>query len=306
MAASTLGCKSYWEHVQDSVLSDQQLERRCPLDFGHRKPLSIESSPSPLERLPPEIAFDIFSTLDIQSLFSLRRASKTLMAWVNSIPEYHQIIQHAPSTIRAILSLETASYITLHQLYRGLQSRTCHTCSLPAPYICTLTGERRCLCSPSSPDKRFPMLMEEACGRYGLKPKHLNEVKRFRARPGTYGGCYNGPPETTVALTHLKSSVWLFDPQECIERAVKLHGSQKAQRIYAKKQAPRLIKKWKIQYRYSRLTKVWSPFHLLYSDPHPYNRLFMNIVVAPWIDAGGIARGPPCRHCHSNTHDARH
>ncbi|KAF2229764.1 hypothetical protein EV356DRAFT_416797, partial [Viridothelium virens] len=173
-------------HVQDSVLSNQQLERRCPLDFGHRKPLSIGSSPSPLERLPPEVAFEIFSTLDIQSLFSLRRASRTLMMWVNSIPEYHQIIQHAPSTIQAILSLETASYITLHRLYRGLQSRTCQTCSLPTPYICVLTGQRLCPCSRSSRGKVFPMLMEEACERYGLDPEHLNDVKRFRARPGTY------------------------------------------------------------------------------------------------------------------------
>lgn len=187
MATSTFGRKSYCEHVQDSVLSNQRLERRCPLDFGHRKPLSIESSPSPLERLPPEITLDIFSNLDIQSLFSLRRASKTLMAWVNNIPEYHQIIQQAPSTIRAILSLETASYITLHQLYRSLQSRTCHMCSLPAPYICVLTGERLCPGCPSSPGKMFPMLMEEACERYGLDLEHLNDVKRFRARPGTYG-----------------------------------------------------------------------------------------------------------------------
>ncbi|OCK78573.1 hypothetical protein K432DRAFT_264140, partial [Lepidopterella palustris CBS 459.81] len=170
----------------DYVLSNQQLERRCPLDFGHRKPLSIESSPSPLERLPAEIAFDIFSTLDIQSLFSLRRASKTLMAWVNSIPEYRRIIKHVPSTIRAILSLETASYITLHQLYRSLQSRTCNSCSLPGPYICVLTGERLCPCCPSSRGKRFPMLMEEACERYGLDPEQLNDVKHFRARPGTY------------------------------------------------------------------------------------------------------------------------
>jgi hypothetical protein len=306
MATSTFGSKSYCGHVQDSVLSNQQLERRCPLDFGHRKPLSIESSPSPLESLPPEIAFDIFSALDIQSLFSLRRANKTLMAWVNSIPEYHQIIQHAPSTIRAILSLETASYITLHQLYRSLQSRTCHTCSLPASYISVLTGERLCPCCPSSRRKRRSMLMEEACKNLGLGPEHLNDVKRFRARPGTYGGCNDGPPEMTVALTHLKSSVRLFDTQECIEQAIKLHGSRMALKKYAEKQAQHIAKKWKAQYHFSCFYNASFPLSLLRGDPPPHDRLFMHIVVAPWITAGGIAWEVPCRHCHFSAHDIRY
>jgi hypothetical protein len=301
MATSTFSRKSYCEHVQDFVLSNRQLERRCPLDFGHRKPLSIETSPSPLERLPPEIAWDIFSTLDIQSLFSLRRASKTLMAWVNSLPEYHQIIQHAPNTIRAILSLETASYIALHQLYRSLRSRACHTCSLPAPYLCVLTGERLCPRCPLSQEKRYPMLMEEACGKFRLSPEDLNDVKRFRARPGSYGGVNLGPPERTVALTHLKSSVWLFEPQECAEQAAKLQQAAEIHRM-------RLLRRTHIGN-----TKSWArwsskkrlPPLPLRNDPPPYDRLFMNIVVAPWITAGGIAWDVHCRHCQINLHRIR-
>ena len=306
MATSMFGRNSYCEHLQDTVLSNQQLERRCPLDFGHRKPLSIESSPSPLERLPVEIAFDIFPTLDIQSLFSLRRTSKTLMAWVNNIPEYHQIIQHAPSTIRAMLSLETASYITLRQLYRSLQSRTCHTCSLPGPYICVLTGERLCHCCHSSREKMFPLLMEEACEKFGLDPEHLNDVKRFRARPGTYGGYKDGSLEMTNTLTHLKSSVWLFDPQECIEQALKLHGSETAQKDYTEKQFHRLVRKWNIPYRGNTLTKSWYPIILLRSDPPPDARFFMNIVAAPWITMGEIEWRVSCRHCQFEAHHVRH
>lgn len=87
--------------------------------------------------------------------------------------------------------------------------------------------------------------------------------------------------------------MWLFDPQECIEQAVKLHGSRMALKNYGLEQERRLRRKWDVLTYGNGFKKIWYPVIVLRSDPPPYNRLFMNIVVAPWITAGGIAWGSP-------------
>jgi hypothetical protein len=113
-----------------NIIEPEMLEKSCPLDNGRHDDLR----PSPgsmglLRLLPRELLEDILlDKLSLYELTKLRSVSRGLRSTIDSSSQYGALIQHAPTAIRAALSLEVAASITCHGLYQRLCSPSCLSC----------------------------------------------------------------------------------------------------------------------------------------------------------------------------------
>ncbi|RMZ79370.1 hypothetical protein DV738_g3361, partial [Chaetothyriales sp. CBS 135597] len=116
--------------VRDLTLSDQELDKKCPLSQhrrgknGQKTPESEEYGLARLEMLPLEVLSLILVQLDIASLMSLQRINHRGFDAVNEMPQLRAIIHHCPNVLRGILSTEMASFIQCQQLFSKLTSHS--------------------------------------------------------------------------------------------------------------------------------------------------------------------------------------
>lgn len=122
------------EHYLDA----SQLAIKCPLDnlkTNFELPMALHNSvvnkedKSTLRAFPPEVYHIIMKDLDLRTITSMRRTSQRLRHIVSCSFEYRKLYDQAPQVIRACLSFEIPSRITLSRLYHSLTSRECYYCS---------------------------------------------------------------------------------------------------------------------------------------------------------------------------------
>jgi hypothetical protein len=130
------------------MLDPEMLEDTCPLDNGRHGEggvLLAALSIGTLNILPLEILQNILvDELDLASLTNLRSVSRGFRSTLDSLPQYNAIISHAPSSIRALLSLEIASFFPCKALYRVLCEEKCAFCGDFGANLYLLTCNRVC------------------------------------------------------------------------------------------------------------------------------------------------------------------
>lgn len=133
--------ESYYSNQKDHTLEDNELRKHCVLDVG-RHTLQPICSLGKLDILPPELLTTVLAQLDVQSLTDFRRVNQQAMRFINSTPQYQVVVEHASDALRGMLSIGSARFSTIEDLYDKLCTATCETCSHFGGYLYLITCKR--------------------------------------------------------------------------------------------------------------------------------------------------------------------
>ncbi|KAK8171335.1 hypothetical protein BKA80DRAFT_7286 [Phyllosticta citrichinensis] len=125
---------------------DGRLVDQCPLDNGRHVCDDYEEHIDLGEfgKLPLEILQSVLVKLDLRTLTDIRRVNERATQVVDTVPEYKAIFKHASIVLRAVISVEVASFISCKDLYSELGRRDCRQCGRVAAYLHLLACERFC------------------------------------------------------------------------------------------------------------------------------------------------------------------
>ena len=206
--------KSYYLNQKDYTLEDNQLRKHCVLDVG-RHTLQPVFSLGELDVLPLELLTTVLAQLDLQSLTDFRRVNQRAMGLINSIPQYQVVVEHASDALRGMLSIGSASFSTIEDLYDKLCTATCETCSHFGGYLYLITCKKVCFRCLSRRDSFLPLSRADIVRKYGLQSGHMARIPRMRSRPGRYS-------ERELIC---RKSLTLFDHDSARSIGVTIHGT---------------------------------------------------------------------------------
>ena len=84
---------------------------------------------TPFNKLPPEIIHEVFSLIDIQTLFRFRQLNRYARELVSAVHDHYEaIMTHALDVVCALLRSNLASWFTLRDLFDVLCTQECSVC----------------------------------------------------------------------------------------------------------------------------------------------------------------------------------
>jgi hypothetical protein len=169
-----------------AMLETKDLERCCPLDNGHHEGQEPSASLGELDTLPLELLQPILLDIDLKSLTVLRSVSRSFRKTIDSMKEYDDIITHAPSTLRAALSINLGSWISCRQVYNTLCSQECAGCRRFGPFLYLLSCSRVCYICLLKDQRFLPMVPEYAKTAFKLSSQQLAGLPTALTIPGRY------------------------------------------------------------------------------------------------------------------------
>jgi hypothetical protein len=288
--------KYYYIDLRDHTLDG--IESLCPLDNGqqHDTPRSTLGA---LDKLPLELLNIVLVQLGIGSLTDFRRVNRQARRVIDSIPQYREIIQHAPATIRGILSIETGDWISCQNLYAKLCTAECDGCGDFGGYLYLITCRRVCFLCFTEKTAYLPLLRTDAMRKFGLRREHVANLPRMKSIPGRYS------PREIKCSTRLT----LIDHDAARQAGIRLHGSVSAMEHHTAELASEKLEKYQRrasghearQSQRTRRPKLEDDFDGFSSNP----KRFMGIVRAPLIDTrlGTVEWGVHCIACKSHHYD---
>ncbi|CAK7207064.1 hypothetical protein SEUCBS139899_009872 [Sporothrix eucalyptigena] len=238
------------------TLDDIDLEHQCPMDDSHLANSTAaddddlqedssqvgEAGQSLLETLPLELRFMILLDIDIDllALISIRGVSRSIMATVDSLPEYQMIRMHCPNILRAIIALDIRAY-NISILYETLRTKDCSVCGNrhhpfywePAPYdanpgdvaprrlascLYLITCQRLCSACVIRGDDYFPMSVYQVS-----KALHLSIARVLASCDRTLPRAHMVPGHYTHQHKQARSRAFLFD-RPAVRRAYQAAG----------------------------------------------------------------------------------
>ncbi|KAK4502975.1 hypothetical protein PRZ48_006402 [Zasmidium cellare] len=139
-----------------------------------------------LDKLPLELLHFAFSMLDLKTLSSISRTCLRGLAVVESIPEYRDLIRHAPSMMTALGSTGLIQHHSAHTLHTGLTASQCASCGDFGPFLFLPTCERccyECLCR----EQRFRVITTACAGDcFELSAASLKKLPTMHNLRGRY------------------------------------------------------------------------------------------------------------------------
>ncbi|KIX01219.1 uncharacterized protein Z518_08944 [Rhinocladiella mackenziei CBS 650.93] len=288
--------------VRDLTLSDQDLDRNCPLTL-HRRRKKAKYGLGRLDVLPFEILNMILLHLDIQSCMSLQRTNRRGYDTVHEMPQLKAIIQHCPDVLRGILSTEMAPFIECQQLFNKLTSPTCETCNDFAGYLYLLTCTRVCFRCFTRLPNYLPILKSEACCQFGFSTTDIKRLPYLKSVPGHY----------TINRTSCRKRLILINTDTAQQTSTVIQGRASTIRPYGTLLAEQGVTAY-TQRRAQRAEEARSrrpeaPHIKAPHDTLEYNpRRFMAIVEIPYLDLrnGRADWGICCYACRNEFGNLRH
>lgn len=275
------------------MLSDVNLTFNCPLDdlVPHSEP---QCDLGVLDKLPLELQQAVFAQVDLRTLFDFRRVNRRALQIVDSIPEYRNVIKHAPNALRAVLSIGTGSYTTCLDLWATLTTSACTDCGDFGGFIYLPTCQRICFLCNFDKKKYFPLTPHEVGRRFGITLAAANDLPKMRSVPGEY---------SSTQRTY-RTRVTLVDREVAHQAGLAHHGSEDAIEDHVKTNQERLWAKYNTRKVRDAVnggnTKVRRPTYIEPPDRRQDNaRRFMAIIRAPFINKASMTaeEGRHCRGC---------
>ncbi|KAL4905246.1 hypothetical protein BDW74DRAFT_178251 [Aspergillus multicolor] len=227
--ANNLGYR--YSKLHDHTLDDN--ETLCALDNGRHHP-APDATLGALDTLPLELLNMLLTLLDIRSLTDFRRVNQRAMQVVNSIPQYRTITEHAPTSLRAMLSIGTGRWISSQDLYNKLYTAECDICGDFGGYLYLLTCRRVCFCFTQDP-AYLPLWRADAARKFGLSREYLAGIPAMKTIPGFYS-----PRELKV-----QTRITLLDHDSALRAGVAVHGSVGAMGRYVSEVSSEEIERYR-------------------------------------------------------------
>ncbi|KAJ5735588.1 uncharacterized protein N7483_000713 [Penicillium malachiteum] len=112
-----------------------------------------------LDRLPLELLFKIFYSLDMRSLLKFRQANLISREMIHYLTQYDKIAVHALNPLCALLRTGLAVHVSLLEFYNALCTKTCSFCKEFGGFICLPIWKRCCFeCMQDSPETQLQPL----------------------------------------------------------------------------------------------------------------------------------------------------
>ena len=300
-----------------AMLEPMDLQRRCPLDNGLHDDLQVTPQKSSfslgsLDTLPIELLCAILLDLDLQSLTRLRSVNCRARFTVDTLPQYNNIITHAPSSIRAALSINMSPWISCRQLHKELCSQECAGCGSFGAFLYLLSCQRICYICLLEETRFLPLTPANARIEFGLNHHELSKLPIALSLPGRYS-------EWTKIR---RARIALVDRESARQAGIAIHHSSAQMKEYVGSSPffPSLTSnncmraRYTLQLKAGRAAKYEArllrrdfgsrkpscpPYTNLFDGKgaNPYR--FMCVVGFPWLDrcSGKVERGLSCRGC---------
>lgn len=285
--------KSYFRQ-DDGTLDSNGLRQHCVLDAG-RHALHPIFNLGELDILPPELLTNVLAQLDVQSLTDFRRVNQQAMRITDSVPQYQAVVEHASDALRGMLSIGSASFSTIDDLYDKLCTVTCDTCYRDGNYLYLITCKRVCFWCLGRKESFLPLSRADIVRKYGLQPSQTARIARMGSRPGRYS-------ERRLIC---RKSLTLFDHDSARSMGISVHGTVEMMEEYVEKAAMRRWSNFKDRQsqhlsrgntgKKPRPPRVGDAWDALFGNAHRY----MAIVSIPYFNAQtrSAQRGFYCKGC---------
>lgn len=140
-----------------------------------------------LNALPLEMLHRIFVMLDFASLSSIFRTCLRGAACVESLPEYRDLMRHAP---KALAALGRTGLVRLHsaaRIHDSLRSKDCESCGDFGPFLFLPTCKRCCYLCLQENQSFWTVPLSVAVECFQLSPSEAQALPQMRSIPGQYG-----------------------------------------------------------------------------------------------------------------------
>ncbi|KAG0647412.1 hypothetical protein D0Z07_7213 [Hyphodiscus hymeniophilus] len=126
--------------------------------------------------------------MTLEDVTKCRTLTRGFRLAIDILPQYKDIVTFASSILRAVLSLEIASYFTCAELHNALCSKKCENCGQFGPFLYLLRCERVCYECMTTIDDYLPLKPAHAMQKVAVKKKDFNkyDVPTARCLPGRY------------------------------------------------------------------------------------------------------------------------
>ena len=235
---------------------------------------------------------------------------------VSSLWQYDEIIKHAPNSLRVVLGIKAASWISCRQLHKSLCNQECTSCGRFGPVLYLLTCSRACYLCIERKTCFFPMTVGHARKEFGLGQHEVNSLPSAITLPGVYADSEN----------KWHKRIKLVDSTFAKQAGMVLHGSEREMQEYVIYILPESLlihashvqretlrersayaaklSAWEAQNRgdipHDRHSRPRQPFLNAWIDGGiEDSRRFMCIVKFPWLDRTNhkVEWGLGCKGC---------
>ncbi|KAH6893267.1 F-box domain-containing protein [Thelonectria olida] len=161
-----------------------------------------------LDLLPVEILSNICLMLDVSAGFNFSQVNKRSRAIVASIPEYHQVGDHALPALCALLRADIGHHVAITSLQKALLTQDCQSCGYFAGYLFLPTLTKCC----------FTCI--ESAGGLSAAPleKLANEVDMSADQLGEFVPIFHTLSSTNSAASAVRGGrTYLVSERHCIQ-----------------------------------------------------------------------------------------
>ncbi|ERF73515.1 hypothetical protein EPUS_07720 [Endocarpon pusillum Z07020] len=186
--------------------------KACPIALGRLS--ARQSSGGTMMKLPLELLYNIFSSLEFESLGKLRLVSYVIKQTVEAMPAFKCMVEHASTALRALGESNLISEFSAAQLYQVLRIDRCVGCADYGPFLLLPTIERCCFnCLTDNLSMRV-ISTSAAANCFALSTRSFRDIPRLYSIPGEYDGQRRSRRQRLVSTRMAR------------ELAVKLHGGE--------------------------------------------------------------------------------
>lgn len=151
-----------------------------------KRNVAADASFGTLDVLPLELLHWIVSMLDLQTLSRLTRTCSRGVAVVASLPEYRDLLRHAPLALAALGSTKLLCDFAAHTIHTTLRSVACSSCGDFGPFLFLPTCQRCCYeCLPRN-QSLWVVSRSEAQKAFGLPAADIKRLPTLHSVPGKY------------------------------------------------------------------------------------------------------------------------
>ena len=139
-----------------------------------------------LDRLPPELLYDVLLHMDMQSLFNFRQTNLRSRLAVDSLKQYQMVVSHGLNLLCALLRTRLASGISLFDFYSALCTKVCALCGEFGGFMSLLTWTRCCFPCLHVALETQVQTLAVARKQFHLKKAQVDQLRSLKTLPGRY------------------------------------------------------------------------------------------------------------------------
>ena len=157
------------------------LEQPTLVDWDQK--LASQITFGPLEKLPMELIFEIFSQTSISDLLNLYRTNSRAKALIDSWPVFSTVNRYGANAVRALIATRLAHSRTYSELEDVVFSSQCEVCQEHGEIVYLLKLKRCCMKCLSTERELHAVHTHWAKWRMGVTQADMDKLPILRSRP---------------------------------------------------------------------------------------------------------------------------